>query len=130
MVGDSSAAIIGKSVTVRGEVRGNEDLVIDGLVEGLVTLSDSRLTVGAEARVQADLAARDIIVLGQVNGALKATGRVELRQGSHVTGDIQAARLSIEDDAIFHGKVDLLQGASKTSSENSPQTVSVVPRSE
>jgi cytoskeletal protein CcmA (bactofilin family) len=106
MAGDA-AAVIGKSVQIRGEVKGNEDLVVEGLVEGTITLNDNRLTVGANARVQANVAARDVVVQGTVQGDVHATGRVELRAGSHVTGDIQAARLSIEENAIFSGKVEL-----------------------
>jgi cytoskeletal protein CcmA (bactofilin family) len=106
MAGEA-AAVIGKSVQIRGEVKGNEDLQVEGLVEGTITLNDSRLTVGANARVQANVTARDVMVQGTLQGDVHATGRVELRTGSHVTGDIQAARLSIEENAIFSGKVEL-----------------------
>lgn len=122
MAGEGTTAVIGKSVEIKGEVKGSEDLLIDGRVEGTVTLTESRLTIGANARVQANVAARDIVVLGVLIGNIQATGRVELRQGSQVTGDIRTARLSIEDNAIFHGKVDLIQQTSQTVKEASPQT--------
>ena len=112
--GDSAAAVIGKSVEIRGEVKGNEDLVVDGHVEGTITLSDSRLTVGPNANVQANVAARDVVVLGTLTGNITATGRVELRQGSQLLGDIRAARLSIEENANFSGKVDLVTTPSAT----------------
>jgi cytoskeletal protein CcmA (bactofilin family) len=102
-----TAAVIGKSVQIRGELKGNEDLLVDGLVEGTITLTDSRLTIGAKARVQANVSARDVLVQGTLLGDINATGRVELRAGSNVTGDIHAARLSIEENAIFSGKVEL-----------------------
>jgi cytoskeletal protein CcmA (bactofilin family) len=102
-----AAAVIGKSVQIRGEVKGNEDLLVEGLVEGTISLNDNRLTVGANARVQANVSARDVIVQGTLQGDAHATGRVELRAGSHMTGDIHAARLSIEENAIFSGKVEL-----------------------
>jgi len=102
-----AAATIGKSVQIRGEVKGQEDLVIEGLVEGTITLSDNRLTIGANARVTANVAAKDVVVQGVLNGDIHAAGRVELRSGSHVNGDIRAARLSVEDNAIFSGKVEL-----------------------
>jgi cytoskeletal protein CcmA (bactofilin family) len=123
MAGEVSTAVIGKSVEIRGEVKGSEDLVIEGHVEGTVTLTESRLTIGANASLQADVAARDIVILGTVIGQVQATGRVELRQGCQVTGDIRTGRLSIEDNAIFHGKVDLIQQATQTVKETSPQAV-------
>ena len=109
-----ATAVIGKSVQIRGEVKGNEDLLVEGLIEGTITLNDSRLTVGANARVKANVTARDVVVQGTLDGDANATGRVELRAGSHVTGDIRAARLSIEENAIFSGKVELnTSGAEK-----------------
>ncbi len=105
----SASASIGKSLQVRGEVRGSEDLIVDGFVEGTITLSGSRLTIGANAKVHANVAARDVIILGVLNGNIAATGRVELRSGATLTGDIQASRLSIEENAGFSGKVDLVQ---------------------
>jgi cytoskeletal protein CcmA (bactofilin family) len=112
--GESTAAAIGKSVQIRGEVKGSEDLLVDGLVEGTITLSDSRLTIGANATVQANVAARDVVILGKLNGDVNATGRVELRSGSQVKGDIRAGRLSIEENAVFSGKVDLIQSSAST----------------
>lgn len=111
MAAENGQARIGKSVVIRGEVKGNEDLIIDGRVEGTVTLSESRLTVGPNANVTADLSARDVLILGQVQGNIVATGRVELRAGCTVEGDVRALRLAVEDNAVFRGKVDLTQGA-------------------
>jgi cytoskeletal protein CcmA (bactofilin family) len=96
---------------IRGEIKGGEDLIVDGRVEGTVTLSESRLTIGPNANVAADLTARDVLILGQVQGNIVASGRVELRAGSTVEGDVHALRLAIEDNAVFRGKVDLTQGA-------------------
>lgn len=106
MAGEA-AAVIGKSVQIRGEVKGNEDLVVEGLVEGTITLSGNRLTVGPHARVKANVVGRDVIVQGSLQGDVQATGRVELRAGSTMSGDIRAARLSVEDNAIYSGKVEL-----------------------
>jgi cytoskeletal protein CcmA (bactofilin family) len=113
MVVENVPARIGKTVMIRGEVKGSEDLIVDGRIEGTVSLLESRLTIGPDATVAANLSARDILVLGRVQGNLVASGRVELRAGSSVEGDIQALRLSVEDNAIFSGKVDLTQGVSK-----------------
>jgi len=110
---DNSSARIGKTITISGEVKGKEDLVVDGRVEGTVNLADCRLTIGPNAEVAADLSARDVLVLGKVQGNVVATGRVELRSGCHLEGDIKALRLAIEDNAVFHGKVDLTQAATK-----------------
>jgi cytoskeletal protein CcmA (bactofilin family) len=104
-------AAIGKSVQIRGEVKGSEDLLVDGVVEGTITLSESRLTIGPNANVQANVSARDVVVVGTLNGDIEATGRVELRAGANLKGDIHAARLSIEENAMFSGKVDLVQAA-------------------
>lgn len=100
---------------IRGEVKGSEDLYVDGRVEGTISLSESRLTIGPNATLAADVAARDVLVLGAVQGNIVASGRVELRAGCQVNGDIRAQRLAIEDNAIFRGKVDLTQatGAGK-----------------
>src|SRR5580658_6002394 len=110
MAGDSATAIIGKSVQIRGEVNGSEDLVVDGHVEGTITLTESRLTVGPNAHVAANVSARDVILLGHLVGNVTASGKVELRDGCNLSGDITAARLSIEENAIFRGKVEPLQG--------------------
>lgn len=113
MAVENAPARIGKTVVILGEVKSSEDLIVDGRVEGTVSLQESRLTIGPEANVAANVSARDILVLGKVQGNLAASGRVELRAGSAVEGDIQALRLSVEDNAMFRGKVDLTQGASK-----------------
>jgi cytoskeletal protein CcmA (bactofilin family) len=113
MATENGSARIGKSVVVRGEVKGGEDLIIDGRVEGTVTLTESRLTIGPSANVAADLTARDVLIQGHVQGNIVATGRVELRAGSMVEGDVHAVRLAVEDNAVFRGKVDLTQGAAK-----------------
>lgn len=125
--GDSATATIGKSVQIRGEVKGSEDLLVDGLVEGTITLNDSRLTIGANARVQANVAARDLVILGTLNGNINATGRVEMRAGCHVTGDLKAARLAIEENAVYCGKVDLVQaGQAEKPTASASQTAAPV----
>jgi cytoskeletal protein CcmA (bactofilin family) len=111
MAVENAPARIGKSVVIRGEVKGSEDLFVDGRIEGTISLSESRLTIGPNAILAADLTARDVLVLGQVQGNIVASGRVELRAGCQVTGDVRALRLAIEDNAVFRGKVDLTQGA-------------------
>lgn len=111
MAVENSPARIGKTVVICGEVKGSEDLIIDGRVEGTISLAENRLTIGPTANVAADLAARDVLIQGRVQGNVVATGRVELRAGCSVEGDIRAIRLAVEDNAVFRGKVDLTQGA-------------------
>ena len=112
---ENAPARIGKTVVICGEVKGSEDLIVDGRVEGTVTLLDSRLTIGPNANVAADLSAKDILVMGHVQGKIVATGRVELRAGCQVDGDVRALRLAVEDNAVFRGKVDLTQAVSRGS---------------
>ena len=111
MAAEITPARIGKTVVICGEVKGSEDLIVDGRVEGTVSLTESRLTIGPNANVAADLSAKDVLILGRVQGNVVATGRVELRGGCSVEGDIRALRLAVEDNAIFRGKVDLTQAA-------------------
>jgi cytoskeletal protein CcmA (bactofilin family) len=118
------STVIGKSVIIRGELSGNEDLYIDGDVEGTVTLPESRLTVGPNARVRADLSAREVVIFGHLTGNVQATGRVELRQSALVKGDILAGRLSIEESAILTGRVEL-KGTSEAPKPAAPATTEV-----
>jgi cytoskeletal protein CcmA (bactofilin family) len=113
MAVENAPARIGKTIVICGEVKGSEDLIVDGRVEGTVNLSESRLTIGPTANVAANLSAKDILILGQVQGNMVASGRVELRAGSQVEGDIRALRLAVEDNAVFRGKVDLTQAVSR-----------------
>ena len=101
------STVIGKSVVIRGDLSGNEDLYMDGDIEGSITLTESQLTVGPNARVHADVNVRDIVVFGHLTGNVKATGRVDLRQSAFVSGDILAGRLSIEESAVLKGRVEL-----------------------
>ena len=118
MATENGLARIGKSIVIRGEVTGNEDLIVDGRVEGIVSLVEGCLTIGASAEVEADLTAKDVLVMGHLLGNIVATGRVELRSGCVVEGDVQANRLAVEDNAVFHGKVDLTQGAKTAPAAN------------
>ena len=101
------STVIGKSVVIRGDLSGNEDLYMDGDIEGTITLTDSQLTVGPNARVHADVSVRDIVVFGRLTGNIQATGRVDLRQSAFVNGDVLAGLLSIEESAILKGRVEL-----------------------
>jgi cytoskeletal protein CcmA (bactofilin family) len=113
---NEGSTVIGKSVVVRGEVSGSEDLFIDGDLEGTITLTGNRLTIGPNAHVLADVNVRDLVVFGQLTGNVRAAGRVDLRQSSVVKGDILSGRLSIEESAVLQGRVELVSSASNGSS--------------
>jgi cytoskeletal protein CcmA (bactofilin family) len=100
-------ARLGASLHIKGEITGNEDLQIDGSVEGLVQLEDRKLTVGASARVTADLIAREILVYGNVKGNLRARDRIEIKKDGSVVGDLTTARIMIEDGAYFKGSIEI-----------------------
>jgi len=95
---------------------------MDGVVEGTVALPENRLTVGPNARVMADVEAREVVIFGLVEGNLHATGRVELRESAVVKGDILAARLSIEENAIMKGRVDMTATAAAVVTARLPGT--------
>src|SRR5258708_37495586 len=101
------STVIGKSVVIRGELSGSEDLYIDGDVEGTVTLPESRLTIGPNARVRADIHVRDVIIFCHLTGNVQATGRVDLRQSALVNGDILAGTLSNQEIAVLTSHVQL-----------------------
>jgi cytoskeletal protein CcmA (bactofilin family) len=120
MAAGDVVAAIGKSVQIRGELQGSEDLLVDGMVDGTIALQESRLTIGPNAKVKANVSARDIVVMGSIEGNLQASGRIELRSGCQVSGDMKAARLSIEENATFSGKVDLLTAEKPTNASAAP----------
>lgn len=100
-------ASIGTSITIRGEVTGDEDLFIEGRVDGSVDLKQHAVTVGSEGQVKAGIAGRVVTVEGTVFGDLWAHEMVVLRSGAHVQGDITAPRVVLEDGATFRGAVDM-----------------------
>ena len=103
----TDVATIGKSVVVKGELSGSEDLYVDGQVEGSISLRGQSLTIGPNGRVRANIEARNVIVHGKVNGDIHATERVELRKTASLAGDISTARISIDDGAFFKGGIDI-----------------------
>lgn len=100
-------ATIGKSLVVKGELSGSESLYIDGKVEGAISLPGNRVTIGRNGQVAANIAAREIVVLGKVRGNCQASDRVDIRSEGSLTGDVIAARISIEDGAFFKGGIDI-----------------------
>jgi cytoskeletal protein CcmA (bactofilin family) len=109
-------ATIGKGLFIKGEITGSESLYIDGKIEGTINLPGNRLTVGRNGQVNAAINAREIVVLGKVKGNVAATDRVDIRAEGSLTGDVAAARISIEDGAFFKGGIDIRKPDGKSAS--------------
>ena len=98
---------IGKSVVIKGELNGSEDLTVEGHVEGKIELRDHVLTIGPNGKIKAQVFAKAVIVLGEVNGNVTATEKVDIRDGGSVDGDIVSPRVAIAEGAHFRGSVDM-----------------------
>jgi cytoskeletal protein CcmA (bactofilin family) len=107
---------------IKGEVSGSESLYIDGRVEGSINLAGNRVTVGRNGIVAANITAREIVVLGKVRGNLTASDRVDIRSDGSLTGDVVAARISIEDGAYFKGGIDIRKAGQKANGEEARTT--------
>jgi cytoskeletal protein CcmA (bactofilin family) len=105
--GETPLANIGQSVVIHGDLRGSEDLVIEGQVDGTIELKDHTLTIGPHGRVKAEVSAKTVIVLGTVNGRMTTSDKVDMRAGAHVDGDIVSPRVAIAEGATFNGSVDM-----------------------
>jgi cytoskeletal protein CcmA (bactofilin family) len=103
------AASIGKSVTIKGQIFSREDLLVDGEIEGAIELNDHRLTVGPNGRVRAGIKAREIVVLGSIEGNVEALDKIDIRKDAKLVGDIKTARIVIEDGAYFKGSIDIVK---------------------
>lgn len=114
--GDRATARLGASLHVKGEITGSEDLLVDGSVEGLIQLDERKLTVGATAKVTADIIAREVVVYGTVKGNLRAKDRIEIKKDGSVNGDLTTARIMIEDGAYFKGSIEIDKSSEKETS--------------
>src|SRR6266700_3550585 len=106
-------ATIGKSLIVKGELTGSESLYIDGKVEGAINLPGNRVTVGRNGQVQANVNAKEVVVLGKVKGNVTASDRVDIRNEGSLAGDVVCQRVSIEDGAYFKGSIDIRKANAK-----------------
>jgi cytoskeletal protein CcmA (bactofilin family) len=109
-------ATIGRSLVIKGEVSGAEALYIDGRIEGKITLTDHRVTIGRNGTVQADITAREVVVMGKVTGNIECTDRVDIRSEGVVNGNVTTIRISVEDGAVLKGGIQV------KSAENNRQT--------
>jgi cytoskeletal protein CcmA (bactofilin family) len=103
----SGSAALGKNVTVKGQIFARDDLTIDGEVEGTVECHEHRLTIGPNARVQAGLKAREIIIQGSIQGNVDASDKIDIKKEAKLVGDIKTSRIVIEDGAYFKGSIDI-----------------------
>ena len=137
---------VGKSIYIKGDLVGSEDLTIDGQVEGTIELKQHTLTIGAQSRVRAQVSAKCVVVLGHLTGNIDATDKVTIRDNGMVEGDITAPAVAIAEGAQFRGSIDMPRGAaektggkpatdtaarsqSAPSSQRPPATEAVAPRS-
>jgi cytoskeletal protein CcmA (bactofilin family) len=107
VVNSTEQATIGKSLVIKGEVTGSESLYIDGRVEGTINLPGNRVTVGRNGQIQANINAKELVVLGKVKGNITASDRVDIRNEGSLAGDVVCQRISIEDGAYFKGSIDI-----------------------
>jgi cytoskeletal protein CcmA (bactofilin family) len=115
---DEATGLLGSSLRVKGDIRGTEDLLIDGSVEGVIQLEGRKLTVGTTAKLTADINARDVVVYGYVKGDVRATGRIEIKKDGSVIGNLTTAQIMIEDGADFKGTIEIDRSAAKEADKN------------
>jgi len=106
-------ATIGRSLVIKGEVIGSESLYIDGRIEGKISLPENRVTIGRNGSVQANITAREVVVMGKVAGNIDCTDRVDIRSEGVVTGDVSTMRISVEDGAVLKGGIQVRSGEQK-----------------
>ncbi len=115
---DRATARLGSSLHVKGEISGNEDLYMEGTVEGLVHLDEPKLTVGATAKLTADVIAGEVIVYGSVKGNVRGKDKIEIKKDGSVNGDLTTAQIIIEDGAYFKGSIEIEKSAEKEGDKN------------
>ena len=120
--GRTDVAQIGKSVVIKGELSGSEDLYLDGEVEGSIELHEHNLTVGPNGRVKANVNAKEVIIHGKVDGNIVNSERVELRKSAVLVGDIVTQRIVIEDGAYFKGGIDIRKDQVQKRDQHSAST--------
>jgi cytoskeletal protein CcmA (bactofilin family) len=106
-------ATIGRSLVIKGEVSGTESLYIDGRIEGKISLPENRVTIGRNGVVQANINAREVVVMGKVTGNIECGDRIDIRSEGSVTGDVSTMRISVEDGAVLKGGIQVRSGEHK-----------------
>jgi cytoskeletal protein CcmA (bactofilin family) len=111
---------IGKSVVIKGELSGSEDLTIEGHVEGKIDLKGNVLTIGPNGKIKAEVFAKAVVVLGEVTGNVTASEKVDIRDNGSVDGDIASPRVAIAEGAHFRGSVDMQRAGAAKAQQNQP----------
>jgi cytoskeletal protein CcmA (bactofilin family) len=114
-------ATLGRSLVIKGEITGSEALYIDGRIEGKITLTDNRVTIGRNGTVQADITAREVVVMGKVTGNIECSDRVDIRSEGVVNGNVLTERISVEDGAVLKGGIQVRSGQQKQQNSAQPQ---------
>jgi cytoskeletal protein CcmA (bactofilin family) len=109
--GDANRTLLGRSLVIKGDISGSEDLVIAGQFEGTLNIQGQCVTVSAEGKVKADIQAARVVIYGSVHGNISVRERVEIFKSGHVVGDIVSPGISIEDGAYFKGKIEIVRDA-------------------
>jgi len=107
--GESNRTLLGRSLVIKGDISGTEDLVIAGQFEGTLNIQGQCVTVGPEGKVKADIQAARVVIHGSVHGNISVRERVEILKSGHVVGDIVSPGISIEDGAYYNGKIEIVR---------------------
>ena len=117
-------ACVGKSVVVKGQIFSDEDLYVDGQIEGTVELPGNRLTVGLSGKMKASVKAREVDAIGTIHGDITAVEKIVIRKEAHLVGDLKSASISIEDGAYFKGSIDIVRPVPAKPAAPTPPTES------
>ena len=119
----ASHSWLGPSLLLKGEISGDEDLLIDGSLKGVVRLDQKRVMIGPRANVEANISAREVVVRGNVKGNVRGRQRIEIRRDGSVTGDLTSPQVFIEEGALFRGSLQIEKGTEKGTDETAPSEI-------
>ena len=118
-------ANIGKSITIKGDLSGNEDLVVEGNVEGRIELPNNQLTIGANGNVKADVSAKSVVIIGKVAGNVTGVERIQIEATGSVNGDVKTPRLVVQEGATLNGSIEMGPPQTARSAQTGPRPVAV-----
>ncbi|HZQ69870.1 MAG TPA: polymer-forming cytoskeletal protein [Terriglobales bacterium] len=123
-------ATIGRSLVIKGEISGSESLYVDGKIEGTINLNDNRVTIGRNGSVTANISAREVVIMGKVQGNVTCGDRLDIRSEGSLTGDVVTQRISVEDGAILKGSIEVKAADQKNAKQQSQNKPVEVPKPE